>query len=210
MKKQILRKIFAIAAIAGIMVTATEVSAKGKKRGSLEFGLNYSCLNNRFGEEFLVQEKFKYGAFKAGVATTSYFTDYVGFEKLDVQTFDFFLEGDVYPFSKNFFLGFRFSVFNYNRFSNEARKLLASSYPDFQKDFVGITYSGVLGIDIPLGYSVNLRLSCLPGIHIYNIAPWDMELLFDGSIPVITYSEDASEVHTRSFVLFNVGLVFKL
>jgi len=143
---------------------------------------------------------------KLGFVYRSFTTDYKGMTDLGVQSVGLFLEGDIYPFKKILYVGFRPEI-DVNWFNNRAMNTLESSNAGVTKSFPGFRVYAVLGFDIPVSQRISLRLSGMPGWQYYAISD-NWEVSNSGSS--INISSKNATPYSRFVYQFNVGLAIRV
>ncbi|MDR3286426.1 MAG: hypothetical protein LBT27_03175 [Prevotellaceae bacterium] len=180
----------------------------GKFKG-LSVGANagYSNFDAWNGDVFC-QANFQFGRLrfepKAGIGNHPFQIDFEELNGLNVESAGLFLEGAIYPFRQYLFTGLRLE-YDYNWFTGSAQQRLDEKYIKAPMGFMGFTFSGMAGLDIPLFKAVSLRLSVSPGVRIYTLNEWEAS---GNGVQINLSSRGEPEVQFVN--QWNVGIVIRL
>ena len=132
-------------------------------------------------------------------------TDYEDIQDLEFSSHGLFLEGNYY-LKKGFYTGLRFAV-NFNWVDKESQKKF-DNIPDIDSPtfFSGIAGYGQLGLCLPIGNKLGIKLQGQIGIHNYQIAQgW---LLIDNSNSDLRKAEIGIYRHAALLYNLSVGLTY--
>jgi hypothetical protein len=140
---------------------------------------------------------------KAGLSYHSYNTSLEFVNNLDVQNIGLFIEGAIYPFEKYLYTGIRWEILNVNWFTDQSMNRLDEIFTYTPAVFLGTSFYGTIGVNIPIGESISFRVYGMPGIHAYKISDWEIS---NNNINL----SSPGESHTKFVFQLNASIVYKI